>query len=531
MRRLIRHMHRENWSIEQKHFDLDDEGYGMALYVVTTPERWYSLVCFSHYLDPNSRTDRVIAEDWDTTFTLFDGIPTKADIKRLAKQTPKQETGRFEEKDLVLSRANKSLRLFDYVVDSLTQGHQPNPKTINSVGYLMRTTAVYANGKFGLADRSLYADRPELKPPYQAEMLTVYLIREFCLDLVEHVARYRAPIRATALNRNLKRHLGMGNATGLGMAPFLVDHPALIHKWFQARETALARIRSIENATATKIARFRSLVSRSKKHVSEWIIEDEKQKSKIQKLNDDLAVLDCWVSDDSKIINLNRPWDNLFRLSEKNFSIEGQEILVSLLLEPYPELVDELGESLHYDPVNTFNVRMTVSEMIQHVQTRYRWALAINFNDPKENQYFWYYSQEKNEPRRGLRCDEPGAEKEMEIAVARDINSLHYALNTVDKSTPLAHFLLSHPELRHIARRVQMTSQYAYSEIQENIISSSCAPIDILRSKLAFFGASKFDPKSDLWTRITLCQGAPLRDELSNDYVDDWCFPVQPAKF
>ena len=529
MRRLIRRMHRENWSIEQKFLDLDGEGYGVALYVVQTLERCYSLICFSHYLNPDSRTDRVIAEDWDTTFTLFDGVPKDIDIERLAQQTPQQEAGRFDKTDLVLSRANKSLRLFDYVVNTLAQGHQPNRETINEVGYLMRTTAVYANGKFGLADRSLYANRPELTPPYQAEMLTVYLIREFCLDLVDHIARYKAPTRAVCLNRNLKRHLGMGNATGLGMAPFLVDHPGLIHKWFKAREIALARIRSINSATPEKLSQFRALVFRSKKHVAEWLIDDKQQQQKILTLYDELTMLATWVSNDGEIINLNKPWDYLYKLSEHKFSVEGQELLVSLLLEPYRELVDELGEALHFDPVTTFNVRMTASEMIQQLQHRYMWALTINFDDPKESQYFWYYSQEKNEPRRGLRRDEPGVEKEMKIAVARDITSLYHALSKVNKQLSLAHFLLHHPELRHIARRVQMTSDYVYSEIQENIISSSCAPIDILRSKLAFFGASKFDPKSDLWTRITLCQGAPLRDELANKDVDDWCFPIQPA--
>tara|TARA_A100001037_G_C14589417_1_gene387983 strand:- start:272 stop:505 length:234 start_codon:yes stop_codon:yes gene_type:complete len=73
------------------------------------------------------------------------------------------------------------------------------------------------------------------------------------------------------------------------------------------------------------------------------------------------------------------------------------------------------------------------------------------------------------------------------------------------------------------------TKEFSYSDIQENIISQSCDPVDILRSKLAFFGATKFDPKSALWTRITLCQGAPLRNELSRSNADDWCFPTQPV--
>jgi hypothetical protein len=50
-------------------------------------------------------------------------------------------------------------------------------------------------------------------------------------------------------------------------------------------------------------------------------------------------------------------------------------------------------------------------------------------------------------------------------------------------------------------------------------------PIDILRFKLSFFGASKYDPKSDLWTRITLFQGAPLPHQLYEDNASDWLFP------
>ena len=129
MRQLIRRMNREGWRIRQERFALNDEGYGKALYVVSTPKRHYSLVCFSHHLEPKRRTDRVIAEAWDATFTLFDGVPTDADIDRLAKQTPKQEAGRFQASDLVMSRANKSLRLFSHVVDSLAQGGQPDPRT------------------------------------------------------------------------------------------------------------------------------------------------------------------------------------------------------------------------------------------------------------------------------------------------------------------------------------------------------------------------------------------------------------------
>ena len=41
-------------------------------------------------------------------------------------------------------------------------------------------------------------------------------------------------------------------------------------------------------------------------------------------------------------------------------------------------------------------------------------------------------------------------------------------------------------------------------------------PIDMLRLKLSFFGAVKFDPRSDKWLRINMYQGAPLSHELKN---------------
>src|SRR5579883_2101596 len=113
----------------------------------------YSLVAYSQRLAPELRTDRVIAEAWDTTYVLYDGTPDAHEIERLRQNVPKQEAGRYTERELILSRANKSVRLFEAVAKTLAAGHQPDPAEIESVGYLMRTTAVYGNGKFGLADR------------------------------------------------------------------------------------------------------------------------------------------------------------------------------------------------------------------------------------------------------------------------------------------------------------------------------------------------------------------------------------------
>ena len=41
------------------------------------------------------------------------------------------------------------------------------------------------------------------------------------------------PKKAIALEKNIKQHLGIGNSTGLGMAPFIIKHPKLINKWMK----------------------------------------------------------------------------------------------------------------------------------------------------------------------------------------------------------------------------------------------------------------------------------------------------------
>ena len=536
MRSLIRRMAREGWRVTRTRFALDDEGFGKVVYQVETPDRIYALVGHSHYLEPERRTDRVIAEAWDATFTLYDGVPDAAAIERLSREAPKQEAGRFRETDLVLSRANKSLRLFEHVVGALSQGRQPDPSVLAGVGYLMRTTAVYGNGKFGMADRTRYIDREALAGPFRAELLTVYLIRCFTLDLVEHLARRRDPDRFVPLDPALKRYLGIGNATGLGMAPFLVSHPALIHNWYQARETALARVRALPRAGAAEQARFRELLARARDHVAEWAVEDAVQSARIEQLRRDLASIAGWLEGDGEgarddgILGGPEPWDRLYRRAEARLSVEAQELLLSLLLEPYGPLVDDLAEGLEANEAPALDATMPLMVLRRLIAEHYDWALAYDFDAEPESRHFWYYSEEKLEPRRGARFEEPGAEKEMPLAVARDLQALDRALAAVPESESLGAFLLRHPALRHVVRRVQLTGQRPYAEIRDNLIGGDCRPIDILRSKLAYFGASKFDPKSDLWTRITLYQGAPLADELDRPDVDDWCFPTVPVR-
>lgn len=528
MRILLRRMSTENWHLERGQFDLDDEGFGTAVYTARLPERAYSLIAFANPLADEDRTDRVIASAWDAAFVLFDGIPSSVEVDRLRAQVPLQEAGRFEASDLVISRANRSLRLFEYVCDCLSRGKQPEARRLNDVGYLMRTTAVYGNGKFGISDRSRIAARQETKNSFQAEMLAVFLIRQFTFDQLEHIASRRAPGLSVALDAHLKRSLGIGNATGLGMAPFVVSHPELLNHWFAARELAIARVRSMSDITAKEIDRALALLARARQHVSEWQTGDEDYQERNQRLLRDLAVLNTWLEQVDLEQRSARLWDVLFRFGEETFGLDGQELLGALLIEIYPQVTEGLDAMFHAQETRNIRMAGTVGETLNQLNAQYGWTDRFDFSQASENAHFWYVSENKLEPRFGRRTEEPGADREMPVAIARDMAAFRRALSESDPHQSLMTFLHQHPEFRHLARRAQALEDHPYGEIQDNLISGNCSPLNILRFKLACFGAAKFDPKSSLWTRITMFQGAPLMGELGESWADDWWLSVAP---
>jgi hypothetical protein len=521
MRVLLRRLKTENWQFKQSRWLIDANGVGVATYEAIGPERSYTLVAFAHDLPAEKRSDRVIAEAWDATFTLHDGIISDADIERLGQNVPLQEAGRISDDEFVLSRANRSVRLFDYVRDCLAAGTQPDPATIEPIGYLMRTTAVYGSGKFGAADRDIWANRPEFSGSFQPELLAVWLIRSFTIDIVEHMATVKAPTKAVKLDPDIRRRIGVGNSTGLGMAPFLINHPSLIHAWINARETALARVRAVAATDQAGLSRFLTMIAKAAKNADEWTTDSPYQHGKTQSLRDDLVRLDAFVR--GIAADIDQPWDNIYRWGETNLSLEGQEQLVSLLLEDHGPLIDDLAIGMAADEAAHFRIdgSMRLSRLHQMMDTAYSWTNGIDYSQNDALARVWYVSEEKLEPRLGERFEEPIEPYEQPLAPGRDavrvMKAIDQWIETPAKSGEdnVAVFLLKHPEHRHIVRRMQTVFALPYAEIQDNTISAEMQPIDLLRCKLSFFGASKFDPRSDRWLRITMYQGAPFPDELA----------------
>ena len=536
MRTLVRRMVIENWQITSPVFDLDDQGYGTVVYQVEARFGIFSYVLFSHYLDPDSRNDRVIANQWDLTMALCEGTVDADQLAFLRTNVPKQEAGRVDSRVLVLSRANRSGRTFEYVVSELAEGRQPCIDVIAEVGYLYRTTAAYGSGKLGMADwEKVRTKHPDFARPFAAEMFTCFMLRHFSMQQADHLASRRAPGKAVILDKDIKRYLGIGNSTGLGMAPFLINHPLLISQWIEMRETALARVILASESGVDEPIFFRlaASVQRVIQHLGEIVTADERQHNSNILVRKELQVLLAWMHDDGlRLLRDHYVWANLVQYVEQFCHIETQELINTLLIELYPELVDDLEEQMGIDESIRITPEMPVTELLQIIEDKYDWALIIDFTQYESIGAFWYRSQEKMEPRLGQTNIDMGMEKEMPMAIGRRVRKCYDQASAYNLTYPqqnVAHFIMRHPNRSGIVGRIQTLAQRLYGDIRENLVHSNVLPIHLLRCKLSFFGVSKFDPRSRLWVRNTMFQGAPLISDFGKPFVDDWQFPIKPV--
>jgi hypothetical protein len=530
-RSLIRKMARQRWQVTQTRFDLDADGYGEVIYRIQTPQARYHVVIFSRYLDDALRSDRVIAEAWDLTFCLVEGDVENDLMASLSENVPLQEAGRQHPNLLVISRANRSVRNFTSFVEQLSQGLQPADSLLKTAGYLYRTTAVYGNGKFGIADFARLKDNPDFRQPFSAQMTAVYVLRQFSIDQVEHIARNKSP-GAVSLSDDLKRYVGIGNSTGLGMAPFLINHPLLINQWVHMRETALSLAKQ-EVADEETQQRLLHLMRRAIQSLQECDIENDDQRQKNNDVVSELTMAAVWLDQVSAEPDL---WLQLTDWAEAAFTVETQELINTLLIEIYPDHADGLEDHMAAEESLDLVPDMPLIQLKQLIETYLDWALQVDLTSSDERYWFWYRSIEKEEPRLGIRGVDEGEEKELSIAIGPRIQRIHTTLDSHLQQDPTAltiDFLMANPRDSDIVRRIQTMAGSAYGEIRANLWHREMKPMHLLRAKLSFLGAQRFDPKGDRWVRVTFFQGAPLISELNAEPVDlvdfdDWSFALAP---
>ena len=354
--------------------------------------------------------------------------------------------------------------------------------------------------------------------------MLVYLVRQFTFDQVNHVAKSKNPKKAVNLDINICKGLGIGNSTGLGMAPFIVNHPTLLNNWISAREISLKKIREIKTISEKDKNLFLECLKKSIKNITSWNTESEYQINKIKSLLKDLNEFIVYLDNEFNF-EQDYAFNELYLYLEKKYCEECIEYVVSMMMEPYDDITSPLIKEMSSEEEKYFNIptERTVEDLKLILEKKYPDILTIDFTKDENNLNFWFISKNKEEPRLANRFDEVGAELEQPLAIARDIKTLYELLSVTKNSWTIAKFLSTNNELRHVVRRAFIVEKFPYSEIQDNTIGQEIMPIDMLRLKLSFFGALKFDPRSDKWLRICMFQGAPLPEQLKN-YDEHWVY-------
>ena len=196
-----------------------------------------------------------------------------------------------------------------------------------------------------------------------------------------------------------------------------------------------------------------------------------------------------------------------------------------MMMEPFDNIIKPLTSQMSSEEDQYFTIptNRTVKDLRQIIEDRYSEILKINFEKKENNKNFWFISKNKEEPRYADRFEENGSELEQPLAIARDIKRLFKQLLLSNNDLTIDKFLIKNTDLRHVVRRAFIIEKFPYSEIQDNTIGENVVPIDMLRLKLSFFGALKFDPRSNKWLRICMFQGAPLPDDLKN-FDQQWVY-------
>lgn len=533
-RSLMNKMVRERWDIGIERFDVDETGAGTVIYSVKTPRQEFSLIAFSRAPSGKARTGRIIGQAWDMMGTLNEGPATEADIASAREELPKLYRGRATPNALIWCRANRSMRVFDQTLAALAEGRQPSISDLAQVCYLMRNTGLDGNGTFGTRSFPSLGAEHSLGGPLQAQLLTAYLMREFSCDLVEHLARLKSET-AVPLDPAIRRYLGVGNGSALGLIFFVHRHPRLIGSWIAAREQAVATARGLAlNARDPRIATLLEHLERAItfRRQDRMVYETFASSAKIA---DDLERICAALADfreTGRIDGASPPFpiDALARRIEPLVEPEAFETFLSILVELVPEEADALSDAVSGDDEMRVEPAETVANLMALVREQYRWALDTDMSDPASHKYVWYKSETAEEPRRGAREEVPEA-RDLGLDICGGVQSLMADLEAAEPSLTVARFLMQHPAHRDLVARLQALRSLPFHTPEANINADGFVPIDLVR--LMNVGIHGIDKTRDFLSRNlrgVLYHGAPTPAEIRAGVSGPWAYPAEPDR-
>jgi hypothetical protein len=523
-RNLLRKMVGDRWRISRTLFELDDEGRGQAVYRIETPQAAFHFFVVSDVFPVDQKTDRAFGINWDVSAAICEGTWTNEQRELLAREVPKQYDGRYSADVLCFCRGSRSERIFDHVVDALAAGTQPDSALLASVGYLLRSTAFVGNGLCETKPFEAFESAHPLAGTYHSQILAAYMLRTFVFELVEHIAAARAA-GAARLDPGIKRYLGLGNSAGLGLVPFIMNHPRIIHQWCLAQESAFAEAlaRPVEPASVVALSR---LIDKARTYFR----QDQRDGNGIFADYARLATeFDAMLTTLRRLETPNgMRWRALYNaILPQRHHAETAEALLSLLLELFPDIVARQETRLVAEESADLDPTMTTARLAALARDSYSWLLAAD--DAPPCPHFWYYPLESPyEPRRGLRGTDASFETETPMDLPRLLTPLLSALAGVPEETPVGVFLARHPDFALLARRIQSLAGFDYAELRTDSLAADYLPFAACRFLLAFYGMEKYDPRPPRSTKGALLQGAPLPEEIAEGVDGSWPFPLAP---
>jgi hypothetical protein len=531
-RTAIKEIARRRWRVEKRRITLDTDGNGEVLYRIDAGKWQFHFFVISRQLSPDQQIDRNFATRWDATAALCQGpwSPEREDMLR--REVPKQLDGWVDYDTLILSRGNRSGRLFEHVVERLAAGMQPDPRQLSEVGYILRTTGFLANGMSGTKPLRGFDSEHPLRRPYHAQMCAAFLFREFVFDLVESMAVARS-CNAVPLAPAYKRYLGLGNSAATGMVRYLVNHPRQIHQWCATWEAAFAEAKA--RCFAAAEAEFRHLESLIAK-AALYFRQDGRAATgafvDASRLADELLEAGAHLRALAEIEAARAPRPFVRELclwAEEHVTAETSEILHAIALELFPDIVDDFATRFEADEETRISAAMTNRDLKMILRSAYGWALERNEAERSER-FFWFHSiKAPQDARRGYRSIYPPVEHENTMETVRQVRLLAAHLELLPDTMSTAEIAARSPAFRQIIARVQSLQNCEYAEMRDNPLDESFYPIPATRFVLAFYGMDKFDAAPPKLVRGALLQGAPTADDIASGIEGSWPFPLFPT--
>jgi hypothetical protein len=419
-------------------------------------------------------------------------------------------------------------------VQALADGRQPDLATVAGSGaYLLRNAGFYGNGRHGTRSWLALPDGHPLAYPYHVDLFPLYLWRQVSFDFVEEIARARSD-NVARLDPRVKRYLGIGNQSGIGMVAALVRWPHWVSGFVYARELGLAlALTEPSPIEPERLDRLGALLKRAERYYLESDTDIDPALEHRELISRELGSLRPLVETLRREGTVGGeqaacPLGTLMAYARRCCGTGTCEQLAAILIDIFPERVEAILPIIPAAMATRRDVRpeMSLAMVRRLIERQYDWALSLDLAAPGARKYFWYRSEENGENRRGERAIDPGLEFETFVDVAGAIQGLDGRLKAAPEHWSVGRYLVDHPDDVFILCRVQSLELLPYAEIHANIIDEAFNPGDLIRFYLHILGMETTNPNNFRWIRGVFMQGAPLPEDVAAGKGGDWAFPV-----